>query len=329
MRQIRWISAALIMIAALGVLVGCSQGSSKSDGKLEQIRLDYAHYSPLSLVIKEKGWAEETFAEDGIEVTWLLSQGSNKALEFLNSNSVDFGSAAGAAALISKSKGNPIQGVYISSKPEWTALVTSENSQIRTVQDLVGKKVAATIGTDPYIFLLRALDEAGISSNEVEIVNLQHMDGASSLITEQVDVWAGLDPHMARVELENNAVLFHRNADNNTYSFLLVRDDFAKKYPEYVEKVLSLYEKARLWALDNPEEATNILAKEAGLNPEVAKRQMERDDFTNAVPGDAQKKTILAAGKVLQSGDIIKADVDLEKLVEALIEPSYASKVVK
>src|SRR5690606_618435 len=105
------------------------------------------------------------------EIEWIFSQGSNKALEFLNSNSVDFGSAAGAATLISKANGAPIKNVYIFSKPEWTALVTSEDGKIETVEDLEGKKVAATIGTDPHIFLLRALNEKGIDLQNIEIVN--------------------------------------------------------------------------------------------------------------------------------------------------------------
>ena len=330
MKKGYWIG--LVLIIAAGLITGCSQGNSQSAGaanKPDKIRLDYAYYSPLSLVIKEKGWAEDVFSKEGIEVTWVLSQGSNKALEFLNSNSVDFGSAAGAAGLISKSKGAPISGIYISSKPEWTALVAPENSPIRSVQDLAGKKVAATIGTDPYIFLLRALDEAGIAAKEVEIVNLQHNDGATALTTGQVDAWAGLDPHMARVELENKANLFYRNPDFNTYSFLFVRDDFAEKYPDYVVKVIELYEKARAWALDNLEETTEILAKEAKLNADVAKKQMERNDFSNAVPGDEQKQTIVEAGKVLQANQIIKADIDLEKLADELIQPSFAEEVVK
>jgi sulfonate transport system substrate-binding protein len=322
----------LLLMLAAGLVVGCSQGNSntsEAQGKPDKIRLDFAYYSPLSLFIKEKGWAEEAFAQEGIEVTWVLSQGSNKALEFLNSNSVDFGSAAGAAALISKSKGAPIEGVYISSKPEWTALVTAEKSPIRSVKDLVGKKIAATVGTDPHIFLLRALNEAGLTGKDVEIVNLQHNDGATALTTGQVDAWAGLDPHMARVEIENKANLFYRNVEFNTYSFLLVRNDFAQKYPDYVQKVIEIYEKARAWALANPEEATAILAKEAKLSPEVAKRQMERNDFTQPVPGEVQKITILEAGKVLQGNQIIKPDADLGKLVDELIQPSYAQKVVK
>jgi sulfonate transport system substrate-binding protein len=62
-----------------------------------------------------------------------LSQGSNKALEFLNARSIDFGSTAGAAALLGRANGNPIKAVYIYSRPEWTALVTTEKSPITKV----------------------------------------------------------------------------------------------------------------------------------------------------------------------------------------------------
>src|SRR5699024_11016837 len=124
-------------ISLIGVVLfftGCSQ--AESEGKPEKVRLDYAYYSPTSLVLKEFGWLEEAFETEGIEVEWVLSQGSNNSLEFLNSNSVDFGSSAGAAALISKANGAPIQNVYIFSKSEWTALVTNSGSNITSVQDL-------------------------------------------------------------------------------------------------------------------------------------------------------------------------------------------------
>ena len=113
------------------ILVSCSEGNT--DGKPNKIRLDYATYSPISLVLKEFGFLEEELKDEGIEIEWVFSQGSNKALEFLNSNSVDFGSAAGAATLISKVNGAPIKNVYIFSKPEWTALVTLEDENIDLV----------------------------------------------------------------------------------------------------------------------------------------------------------------------------------------------------
>src|SRR5690625_5113764 len=280
------------MIGLVLLLAGCSS-SAGSDGKPETIRLDYAYYSPTSLVLKEFGWLEEEFREDGIEIEWILSQGSNKALEFLNSNSVDFGSAAGAASLMSKANGAPIKSVYIFSKPEWTALVANPDSGIETIRDLEGKQVAATIGTDPYIFLLRSLNEAGVSVDDVEIVNLQHGDGGSALASASVDAWAGLDPHMARLELESDAALFYRNPDFNTYGFLNVREDFLGDYPDYVDRVIKNYEQARQWTIDNPEEAAEILAEEASIKLEVAKKQMERNDFFEPIPAEVHHNTLV------------------------------------
>ena len=308
-------------------LVGCNQ-SQAGEGKPEKIRLDYAHYSPTSLVLHEFGWAEELFEEEGIEVEWAFSQGSNKALEFLNSNSVDFGSTAGAAALISKTNGSPIETVYIYSKPEWTALVTNKDSDIQSVEDLKGKKVAATIGTDPYIFLLRALNASGLTASDIELVNLQHGDGAVSLSQNQVDAWAGLDPHMAKLELDQQAELFFREPDFNTYGFLNVRSDFLEKYPDYVGEVIGLYEKARTWIIENEAEAIELISEKAEISTEVAARQLERNDFSEPVPGDIHVEHIIEAGKVLQSGDVIDEEHDLESVVDELINPSIATEVI-
>ena len=216
----------------------------------------------------------------------------------------------------------------IYSKPEWTALVTNPDSEIQTVKDLEGKKVAATLGTDPYIFLLRTLNAEGISIDDVEVVNLQHGDGASSLISGAIDAWAGLDPHMARLELESDAELFYRNVDFNTYGFLNVREKFIEDYPEEVNRVIKAYEKARVWADENPEETAELLAKEAGISIEVARIQLERTDYSNPIPGDVHHDALLEAGKVLLEGAVIKEDSDLEEIVTDLIEPKFAEETI-
>lgn len=92
---------------------------------------------------------EIAFAPVNIAIRWVQSAGSNKALEFLNADSLDFGSTAGAAALIGKVNGNPIRTIYVFSRPEWTALVTMPDSPIKTVADLKGQRIAVTRGTDP------------------------------------------------------------------------------------------------------------------------------------------------------------------------------------
>lgn len=322
---------AVPFVLSLVVLLfaACSPDQEGNASKPSIIRVDYATYNPASLILKEKGWLEEAFAEEGIKIEWVLSQGSNRALTFLQGNVVDFGSTAGAAALVSAANGNPILSVYRYSKPEWTALVAPANSSIQKIEDLKGKTVAATIGTDPYIFLLRALASVGLNENDIELVPLQHGDGATALAQGQVDAWSGLDPFMAKLELESGAELFFRDIELNTYGVLNVTRDFAQKYPEYLEKVLQIYERARLYSAENFEETVQVLAKEAQIDEAVARLQLsQRTDNSSPYLDQAVVDSVTEAGKVLQAGGHIPANVDVEAVVRNLIDPSFAQKAL-
>src|SRR5450631_1217528 len=154
-------------VAALAALsLSLPVGAFAADAPKE-IRIDWATYNPVSMVLKQKGLLEKEFARDGISIVWVQSAGSNKALEFLNAGSIDLGSTAGSAALVARINGNPIKSIYVYSRPEWTALVTTKDSKIATVADLKGKRVAVTRGTDPHIFLVRALLDAGLSEKDI------------------------------------------------------------------------------------------------------------------------------------------------------------------
>jgi len=209
--------------------------------KPSEIRIDWATYNPVSMVLKEKSLLENEFARDGIGIRWVQTLGSNKALEFLNAGSIDFGSTAGSAALLGKINGNPIKSIYIYSRPEWTALVTRKDTPITKIDDLKGKRVAVTRGTDPHIFLVRALLSVGMSEKDISEVLLQHPDGKTALIRGDVDAWAGLDPMMAQAQAEDGARLFYRNKDANTYGILNSREEFLKAYPELTRRGLAGY----------------------------------------------------------------------------------------
>jgi sulfonate transport system substrate-binding protein len=318
-----------LFAAAFGFVLWVGLLACSSSERPEVVRLDYATYNPLSLLLKDSGHLEQELAKDGVRVEWVKSLGSNKALELLSSESVDFGSTAGAAALIARANKNPIRAIYVYSKPEWTALVTRADSGISTVADLRGKKVAVTRGTDPFVFLLRALDSAGLSERDVELVPLQHPDGKLALERGDVDAWAGLDPLMASAELDNGARLFFRNADWNTYGVLDVRQRFAEQYPGYVDRVLQAYEWAHARALAAPDELKAALAKEAHLSDAVAARVLARTDLSSTVIGDTQQRTIAHAGDVLRRSQVIPAETDVEATTRALVDPSFSARLAR
>ncbi|PTQ69149.1 aliphatic sulfonate ABC transporter substrate-binding protein [Pseudomonas sp. GV071] len=315
--------ASLVLGSSLGLL-----GSAQADEALpKELRLDYAYYSPTSLVLKHFGWLEQSVGE-GSKVTWTLSQGSNRALEYLNSGSIDFGSTAGLAAVLSRANGSPIKTVYIASRPEWTALVVGKDSPIKTVADLKGHKIAATKGTDPYLFTLRSLEQAGLSKNDVELVHLQHADGRIALEKGDVDAWAGLDPLLAASQLQAGSRILYHNVNFNSYGVINVTEKFAKQYPQAIDKVISAYEKARKWAQENPEELAQILSKESGLPLDVAKLQLQRTDFSNSQPGAEHIAALKAAAPILVTEELVRKGVDVNAVVDQLIEPSFSKQAV-
>ena len=270
--------AALLAVSAL------LPGAALAADALKEIRIDWATYNPVSMVLKQKGLLEKEFAKDGIGIVWVQSAGSNKALEFLNAGSIDFGSTAGSAALVARINGNPIKSVYVYSRPEWTALVTTKDSKIASVADLKGKLVSVPFGSsEPAIQRLRAV--------------------------------------MAQAEVEEGAKLFYRKADANTWGILNVREEFLKAHPDIVRRVLATYEEARKYSLANYDELKKTFIAVTKLPDAVVDKQLkERTELTHSRIGAPQRESILAAGLALQQAGVIDAKTDVKAALDALID---------
>ncbi|GHD44757.1 aliphatic sulfonate ABC transporter substrate-binding protein [Mycetocola manganoxydans] len=340
MIRTRLSAAALLAGAAALLLTGCVAGenaSSASESTTDasgetvttggELNIDFATYNPLSLIIKEKGWLEDALEDQDVTVNWLQSAGSNKANEALRANAVDVGSTAGSAALLARANGSPIQVIDLYSQPEWSALVVGPDSTITDVAELKGKKIAATKGTDPYFFLLQALEEAGLTPADVTIENLQHADGWAALQNGSVDAWSGLDPIMAGAE-QSGAKLLYRNVDFNSYGFLNATESFLEEKPDLAQAVVNAYEHARVWAAENPEETAEILADVAALDLEVATKVIaERSNLdVDPIPGSAQRDVLEIIGPIfVETGDV-KTQDDVDKALDSIINDSFVKK---
>jgi sulfonate transport system substrate-binding protein len=317
-----------LLRTGLAALIAAWLPASVHAAPPKEVRLDYAYYAPTSLVLKQQGLLEKALEPQGIAVKWVFSQGSNRSLEYLNGGSTDFASTAGLAAVLSRANGAPINTVYVASRPEWTALVVPKDSPVQSLADLKGKKVAATKGTDPFLFLLQSLQQAGLDKNAVEIVHLQHPDGRVALERGDVQAWAGLDPLMAASELQAGSRLLYRNRDFNSYSVLSVTENFAKEQPELIQQVIAAYEQARQWAIANPDALAQLLADEAKLPLEVARLQLSRTDFSNPQPGAEHIKALKAAAPILLDEQLVRPGTDVAQVVDQLIQPQLAAQVI-
>ncbi len=325
----RFLLAATALTAATTLLSGCAgEGSgTASANDTKTLNIDFATYNPLSLVLKEQGWLEASLKEQGVTVNWVQSAGSNKANEALRAGAIDVGSTAGSAALLARSNGSNIKTIGLFSQPEWAALVVPKDSQVTSVEQLKGKQVAATKGTDPYFFLLQSLEQAGLKASDITVQNLQHADGRTAMENGSVDAWSGLDPIMAGAE-QNGAKLIYRNLDFNTYGALNATEDFLKKSPEIAQTVVDAYAKAREWSASNEKETAAILADVAGLDIAVAEKVItERSNLdVDAVPGEAFVEVLTKVGPIFVESKDVVSQANVDSALGTLVDDSFAKK---
>lgn len=329
------LTTAAIAVATTGCLAGdnasAAPESSGTTWSSDSLTVDFATYNPLSLIIREQGFIEEALG-DTVTVEWVQSAGSNKANEFLRAGSVDVGSTAGSAALLARANGSPIQVIDIYSQPEWSAIVVPADSPIDSVQDLVGRSIAATAGTDPYFFLLQALEAEGVSIDDLDVQNLQHADGRAAMDAGSVDAWAGLDPIMAAAEVESGARLIYRNVDFNSYGFLNATEQFLAEHADLAQVVVDAYEQARAWALEHPEETAALLAEVAGIDPDVAATVIqERSNLdVSGIPGADQLAVLEKIAPVLVASDAVQGgQAAIDEALATIINPTFAEKATQ
>ena len=334
------IGFAAVATAAVLLLAGCAgEGSgavstpkathaagSPSSWTSDTLNIDYATYNPLSLIVKDQGYLEKTFGEK-VKVNWVLSAGSAAANLALKAGALDVGSTAGSAALLARSNGSPIKAIDVYSQPNWSAILVGKNSTIKTVADLKGKTVAAQTGTDPYFFLLQALDKFKVPINSVTIENLPHANGKTALEGGSVDAWSGLDPLLTTSILTAGSKDIYDTPSFNSYGFLNGTESFLAKSPDIAQAVVNAYEKARAFAIKNPQQTATILAGVAGINPSIASNVIENRTKLDLdpVPGATQTKVLTVIGPVLvQSGAVAN-----QALVDAALKSLYDTTFVK
>lgn len=260
--------AARLLAAATALALGLQPLAQAAESVPAEVHLDYAYYSPVSLVLRHFGWLEKALPQT--KVTWVFSQGSNRSLEYLNSGGVDFASSASLAAVLSRANGSPIKSVYVYSRAEWTALLVRKGSPYKTLADLKGKKIAYTAGTGSEVYTAQLLKKAGLKKDDVTLVNLRPQDMLAALAAGSIDAFDSWEPHIANAKKalgDKVTELDTKGVYSETFN-IVVMQPYLTEHPQTVEAFLAALIEAETWAKANPAEAVAIVAKAVGMKPD-------------------------------------------------------------
>ncbi|GII90481.1 ABC transporter substrate-binding protein [Sinosporangium siamense] len=148
-------------------------------------------------------------------------------------------------------------------------VVVPPESEARTLADLAGTKISASVGSAGHGTLVQALEKAGIT--DVETVNHQPAVGAAQLESGGVQGYAQFVAWPGLLAFQNKGRIVYDGSALNVPTFhgVVVRQEYAKAHPEVVDAFLKAQIDATRYLHEHPLEAAESVAKATGLPPEV------------------------------------------------------------
>lgn len=212
--------------------------------------------------VQAKALLEDEFGKDGIAIEYNFLKGSGPAVnEALANGSLDFGNIGDLPSIAGFAGGLKTRLLTAGHRGGNTNVVVHADSKIRTIADLKGKRVGVSKGTYMHAALSKILADAGLRERDVKLLSMDGTTLATAIATKDVDAGAiGNDAFNLRsrgvgriLHSTKQDPIFYRNAGS-----LLVREEFARKYPDIVRRFVKAYVKGAYLASKERAESQKI-----------------------------------------------------------------------
>ncbi len=208
-------------------------------------------------------------------------------MEAINVGSVDFGYVGDTPPIFAQAAGARIRYVAaVKSDGNTQAIVVPQDSPIKTLADLKGKRIAFGKGSSAHNLLVAALEKAGLTWSDITPAPLAPADATAAFVKGSVDAWSIWDPYLALAELKENAraIAFEKDVRKQN-AFYIAGSDFVEKYPALVARLNQLFASEGVWADQHHEEVAKAQAEATGVDIEAIRRFVDRSNY-RVVPVD-------------------------------------------
>jgi len=259
---------ALALVPLLALATACAGAgagaSTDADGTFVLKVTDPGNSGPLA-VGKRDGTFDEALAPLGARIEWVPSTpGFSSNLKLFNTKQLDVsdGAYSPVVGAMSKDVGVRIIAVADPVGKDRNGIIATPQSGIRSVRDLVGKRVAVNPAGKGEYMTLQALAQAGIPPEKVERVPLQQADATSAFAAGQVDAWASFNEPYEEAKANGGIEIATERSigsvDNTVVAFRTeVLDSRPDVAATYLETLQHLTERQRV----NPADFENVFDK--------------------------------------------------------------------
>jgi len=269
------------LAAALGATALVASGPVFAAEKAaDEVRIGFQKAS-VSIVARQSGAIEKRLKALGVQnVKWVEFQFGPPLLEALGAGAIDFGAVGDTPPVFAQAAGAKV--VYVAVSPASKhAILVKNDSPIKSVADLRGKRVGIPKGSSAHNLTVQALAANGLKFSDIQPVYLSPSDGVAAFARGSIDAFAVWDPFFALVELKQGGrPLTGLKKLPPTNAFYLANREFAEKHPQQLKAALEEIGKITDWAGANRQAVAEASQKATGIDAEGNRRAIDRAEYS-------------------------------------------------
>jgi NitT/TauT family transport system substrate-binding protein len=232
-------------------------------------------------------------------------------------------------AMALREQGVPIKIVYLGHR-DGSAVMVHKDSNIHDMEGLRGKRVAVPNRySNQRLLIFRALRQAGMTVNDIELVEMPPPDMPAALHAKAVDAISSGEPFMGQTELDGYGRVLWLTKDvwpNFISCVLAVREDVIKNDRQRVQELVDGIARSGKWidkSMEHRMEAAEFVSKNyynqnSRLLRFVLSKPPDRVKYTDLLPLRKDFEEIESLGR---EAGILKGTAHFEDYVD----PSFAN----
>lgn len=316
----KWLGVFLVLL----LLAGCASNHDKQSNKEGVTELTMVlDWTPNTnhtglYVAQEKGY----FKDEGLEVE-IIMPGEAGADQLVASGKSDFGISAQESITEARVQDVPIVSIGAIIQHNTSGLASPVEKGIQAPKDFAGKTYGGWGAPVEKAVLASLMETEGADINDVNIINIGDSDFFTA-VQRDIDfawiyyAWTGVEAELRGDDI--NMIYLTDYSDQLDYytPVIITNERMIEDNPDTVKKFMAAVSKGYEFAIDNPEEAADMLIKaEPDLDPELVKESQKwlasryQDDASRW--GEQKKEVWENYMNWMFEKELLEKEIDVEK----------------